>query len=1499
MINENTQFARTKESFVSVIPIKEERENFDNKITEKSPRNKAIKLCQSALCTTTNIPLSKKYKDKIVKGEKTREPYVGFSLLKEIRKRHKQKDSTEKNSDYEFAESLEQNPDINFKEINPFDNKFRENSQKLVCYCRKEDCQDCQSRTKLLASRSLIKNKSKRDKYRETNSNNYKVSKIPSRLSKLHGTIPHELNSNYGNYKQMQYLPIIHGIPPHVYPLTVPFRVTYEQVEPPIGMNTPISQQYQQNSINNQQTPLKQHIVATKNPSEIHEKLSTLIPKEEKRNNDFSTTMNYPDHEESDLNSEKEIDEDSFDANMLKCIELYGRKVCMLAAATACKSLNKNNNEKEVKVGSILNYYDTLTTEQSSTYDNNDKYYDYDDNIMTENGLDGDHISTELSTANYNKDYYDFSTSNVISETSNYVITDSYRTSNDDSLIKQSTTYYTSGEDYNDSKTPEYSTVDSTEISLLQTTQNSKEQNQLSTTLTSLLIDYDVTNESNTDSSPSTYDYNLSKDSTTNLINDSPYVQTTNIPEITDDQTNSQDVLSTKSYSNSIENSIPIDSIIGNTLNTDETTTEYNDDVLRREHSLFDKNQEDENNDPENKAALKDDTYDSSSFTSTEKSEQTTIDLFLKNTMSDDYPTDISNEYASPNVITSPIESSEIEEESTINDFTVSSTLPTTNELKLQTNNQQYLTSSEKTTTTEITIEKVTHGETNNPNEVESMKLSENFDTTLNPVTIIEDHSNIDNEISVLEKTSNDDVESTTHYLPFCDNKQLVNSIKTVINHFSSKDVNLEDLKDFNKTSDKVELSPEIVGIPRLRSLLSLTPIENVIIKKVKDHLSTNFGIPRNALHDEGASNVIRDTFRNTLNLLPNMQSELPPMTVEEHQFHSGHWTTNLVTLLPLTSSERKENHDISRRLRDHLKSLIYHPAIGLESAKHNTVQNIIIQTAKHQLENADDTKIDENTIRDILGSVLQDNETTYNYETTTEIVISTKDDNQLESFESTTDNLLTELYYEDFKTNKELSTTDVNEIQTNNYSNDIRDSYVSSTEFYGENVEEDQESRGESTPLFETTSTRNVANINEEIPGISKPEEQSNESSSNKEETNESEVLRLPQNSFVGVSNPRIGETTSASIGGSLQDKKKCPLCKIENNADTREIVTNFNKGVQTTIDYYGSTDASFERNPIVSKASKDDITNSSEKRESQEDVNERNDDDSTTYKNFIHRDSNSEENFTYENEMNKKQMNDIDNSERDLSELQNSEIYYVNENVKFPLEIKKLEDGSYVLLISKKICENVLQKNCPCYVPIEGNIRLIKRSTAEINNDNDYALNNQNNEISDPKSAIIKSRSSKQRILRSTIFNTKLDDLDDNNVEIVMLPVVAFAKTYNLRLNLDDMEKENDMPNQLKRINKIDKNNVDVRLKKKLLERSNEIIKDDDNVKETEYIYKDKNEERKKNNPVFQRMKFIKKMQKNREPFRQQRAIKQNSTKGTDVLKSLVNWLRTLFVE
>ncbi|XP_047371583.1 protein PFC0760c isoform X1 [Vespa velutina] len=1660
----NRRFARAKRSFIFLLPIEEEHENVNNEITEKTRQSKTMKRRKSALFTTTSIPLTKMYKNKAIKAEKSREPYVGFNFLNEIREK-RQKESTDKKNDVEL--SSEKNLSIESYETSyPSDKKYRENSKRLVCYCHKENCQDCQSKRKLLNSHLKDpKNKGKGDKYRKINSNDYKITEIPLRLSKLYEEIPYDLKSNYANSEKMQILPIIHGISPRVYPLTVPFRVTYEQTEPHVGMNTPVSQEYQQNSNKKQQTLLKQYILTTKNQSEILQKSNTSILKDNKRNNDFSTTMNYPEHEESDLNSMKEIDEDSSDANMLECIKLYGRKVCLLAAATACKYWNKNKDQKDENVGSIRNRYDT--TEQSSVYDINEDHYDstisdilidskennfddnliykkestenynennhdsttsnvlkdsmennFDDNLIykkqstenynednhdsttsnvlkdsmennfdhnliykkqstenynednhdsttsnvlkdsMENNFDDDLIYKKQSTENYNEDNHDSTTSNVILETSEYIITntDNYTTSTDDSFTKQSTTYYTSDEDI---KIREY--ANPTDMSILQATQNSQEQDQLSTTLlidsnvindieytTSTAItnninfnDSMVTNEDNNltdtilnddrthyithseldysdiqeitnsyftsqsydkfdengyNSDLFTYDHHLSKNNLTNLIDDSPNVEATNIPDVTNDRANSQNVLSIEINPDLIENQISINSTVENNLDDDKTITEDNNDSLRKENI---ENREDIKDDPKKKeSGLKYDTQNLSSFTSTTEQEQITIDSSLGYTKSsldyetnnvDVYSTDISNLCTLSIDINSPIGCTENEKKATINDYEIPVTISTTNEIKLQTSNQDLTTTEETTTTTttiEIATEKETHDKINDSivglsNEGEFVKLSEEFDTTLNPITFVADYTKTDNEINTLKNILKYDVESTTPNLSFYDNIQLVNSIKKIINNFNSNDRNLGDPKDFTKIADNVELSPEIVGIPNLRSLLSLTPVENVIIKKVKDHLSKITGIPKNALFDEESNNVIRQTLKNTLNLLPNMQSELPPMTVEEHQFQGGHWTTNLVTLLPLTSSERTKKQDISRRLQNHIKDLIYNPAIGLESVKQNAVQNIIIQATKHQMENANDMDIEEDTIRDILGNVLQDNsydsnqrktkinsenistmEDTRNYDETTTENISMKD-NRFETLKSTTDNSLANSYYDDFITDKEFPKMTINKIQPNDYSNDVRDSYILSTEFYEENLQKYQST--ESIYVYETTFTSNVANINEETLEMSQPETQSDQSNSNKVKANESEVLRLSQNSIVGVDNPKINETGSANEG-FLEEKEKRRLCKIENCTSEHEIVTKFNERVKTTkgVKSKGMEDASsFERNPIISKAPEvDDITSNFETNENIEDINENDDDNTKIYKNLNHQDYDSEEDVIYKEEAFKTKTNDIDNDKNNLWDLQNSELYYVGDNVKFPLEIKKLKDGSYILLISRKICENVLKNNCPCCVPLEGNVRLIKRSTEEISNDNNdnKTFDKKNNQYSEQRSKIMKSNPLRQRTPRSMILNKKLDDSDENNSEILTMPVIAFAKKYNLKLNLDDTEI--------------------------------------DDVKEAKNTYCDENDKIKRNNPIFQRMKFVKRMQNNYEPYRQQRAIKQNSNSSTEILKNVINWLRTLFV-
>ncbi|XP_035722721.1 protein PFC0760c-like [Vespa mandarinia] len=1555
----NRRFARDKRSFIFLLPIEEEHENVNNEITEKTRQSKTIKRRKSALYTTTSIPLTKKYKDKTVKAEKNKEPYVDFKFLNEIREK-RQKESTDKNNDVEL--SSEKNLSIESYETSyPSDKKYRENSKRLVCYCHKENCQDCQSKRKLLKSHLKDpNNKAKGDKYRKINSNDYKITEIPLRLSKLYEEIPYDLKSNYPNSEKIQILPIIHGISPRVYPLTVPFRVTYEQGEPHVGMNAPVSQEYQQNSNKKQQTLLKQYILATKNQSEILQKSNTSILNDNKRNNDFSTTMNYPEHEENDLNSMKEIDENSFDANMLECIKLYGRKVCLLAAATSCKYLNKNKDQKDENIGSIRNRYDT--TEQSSTYDINEDHYDstMSDILIDskENNFDDNLIYKKQSTENYNEDNHDSTTSNIILETSEYIITntDNYTTSTDDSFTKQSTTYYTSDEDI---KIQEYTTVNPTEMSILQATQNSQEQDQLSTTLlidsnvindieytTSTAItnninfnDSMVTNEDNNltdtilnddgthyithseldysdiqeitnsyftsqsydkfdengyNSDLFTYDHHLSKNNLTNLIDDSPNVEATNIPDVTNDRANSQNVLSTEINSDLIENQISINSTVENNLDDDKTITEDNNDSLRKENI---ENREDVKNNPKKKeSGLKYDTQNLSSFISTTEQEQITIDSSLGYTKSsldyktnnvDGYSTDISNLCTLSIDINSPIECTENEKKTTINDYEIPVTISTTNEIKLQTSNHDLSTTEEttvRTTTTEIATEKETRDKINDSivglsNEGGFVKLSEEFDTTLNPITFVADYTKTDKEVNILKNILKYDVESTTPNLSFYDDAQLANSIKTIINNFNSNDGNLGYPKDFTKIADNVELSPEIVGIPNLRSLLSLTPVENVIIKKVKDHLSKIIGLPKNALFDEESNNVIKQTLRNTLNRLPNMQSELPPMTVEEHQFQGGHWTTNLVTLLPLTSSERTKKQDISRRLQNHLKDLIYNPAIGLESAKKNAVQNIIIQAAKHQMENANDMDIEEDTIRDILGNFLQDNsydsnkrktkinsenistmEGTNNYdETTTENIF--MKDNRFETLESTTDNSLANSYYDDFITDKEFPKMTINKIQPSDYSNDVRDTY--STEFYEENLQKYQST--ESIYVYETTFTSNVANINEETLEMSQSETQLDQSNSNKVKANESEVLRLSQNSIVGVDNPKINETDSANEG-FLEEKEKRRLCKIENCTSTHENVTKFNKRVKTTKQNYrskGMEDASFERNPIISKAPEmDDITNNFETNENTEDINESDDDNAKTYKNLNHRDYDSEEDIIYKEEAFKTKTNDIDNDKNNLQDLQNSELYYIGDNVKFPLEIKKLKDDSYILLISRKICEDVLKKNCPCCVPLEGNVRLIKRSIEEISNDNNdnKTFDKKNNQYFEQRSTIMKSNPLRQRTPRSMILHKKLDDSDENNSEILTMPVMAFAKKYNLKLNLDDTEI--------------------------------------DDVREAKNTYCDENPKIKRNNPIFQRMKFVKRMQKNYEPYRQQRAIKQNSNNSTEILKNIINWLRTLFV-
>ncbi|KAK2575382.1 hypothetical protein KPH14_001047 [Odynerus spinipes] len=1228
---------------------------------------------------------------------------------------------------------------------------------------------------------------------------------------------------------------------------------------------------------------------------------------------------------------------------------------------------------------------------------------------------------------------------------------------------------------------------------------------------------------------PSAYDDHLPE----NPPSYDPKVGATNIPAITKDGDNSQEVLPTKSYLDFAKGRVPIDSTMKNNLDIDETTVQDDVGLLEKEQTNC-KNAESNIEDPGKEAALKSDKLDQNdSFLG----DTDHVDTWDRSTISFE--------------TTTPIELTENGEVATIDDYTVGETILTTtekNSLELRTPEDS--TAIEGTTTTAtkgisdenldpivgFPDESVFSEPTDPVTSVEN--FSQDFDTTSNPLT------DDDSEIGESEKdnaTSNNfEIDSTTPRLPFCDNTILVNSIRKVINNFTMDSSSPEDPYIGMGNANEEELSPEIREIPNLRTFLSLPVIENVIVKKVKHHLIKYAGVPENALAGTRPRDMIRNTLRNILGVLPKTQPELPPMTVIEHKFQNDQWTTNLVTLVPVEPSEETRDQNSLQRIHDHVKDLIYNPAIGLEAAKQNAVQNIIVQAVKHQMENTNDEEIGEDTIRDMVGSVLGDayepnqNEDeknnfensstmedttkgldyTNNYdETTTEIIFSTQENEKNDTNEFTdfhenfeqitigipvTNNLVdiepttasftessssedliksvqsssteisekdnessddpnlgeersrdyanrvqpeqvtitipvtnnsddiesttvsefssTEISEKDNESSddpnlgeersrdyanrvqpeqvtitipvtnnsddiesttvSEFSSTEISEknhdsncnpnlgeersrdyanrvqpeqvtitIPVTNNSDDIESTTVSefssteisekdnessdgpnlgeeqsdsfsnytqdnfsTTESYTTNIEDDHLT--ESMNGIETTSMEDVRNINEETTvGVSYEDRQqfAGTTEKNKGETNESEVLRLPQNSFVGAGNTGIGESSSANQGQSSLGKEKCRLCKIESCTSTHEIVTKVHKRVKTTTKkYYGAKEnVASEENPIVSSKHQEEDRStvvSSEEKENRDVKRSNNGDDdvSTTCENLSDekfRDSESDEDIVYKEKISRKKTNDDEND--DFSDLQNSELYYVGDNVKLPLEIKKLKDGSYALSISKSICENVLKKKCPCCVPLEGNVRSVRR-TPKINDNTDRVSNGR-------KSMTFPSKPWRQRPRRSAVPN-KTSNWDNsvvkNELETMTMPVVTFAKKYNLRLNLDDLEIGNRISDQSKRIDEIDKDNIDIGSRKRLIERPNEITRDENKFEERNDIYRNDDDrvekiERDMDNPIFQRMKFVNKMQKNPELYRHQRAIEESPNGKTEIIKNLLNWFRMLILD
>lgn len=162
------------------------------------------------------------------------------------------------------------------------------------------------------------------------------------------------------------------------------------------------------------------------------------------------------------------------------------------------------------------------------------------------------------------------------------------------------------------------------------------------------------------------------------------------------------------------------------------------------------------------------------------------------------------------------------------------------------------------------------------------------------------------------------------------------------------------------------------------------------------------------------------------------------------------------------------------------------------------------------------------------------------------------------------------------------------------------------------------------------------------------------------------------------------------------------------------------------------------------------------------------------------------------------------------DISELQKSQLYYTSDGMKLPLEIKRLEDGSYALSISKNICEQILTRKCPCCVPLQGYVvqslknhqqedmhAMTLTTTEKKDKENTYVNNNKKDYQSvQPFNTMVTSMITRRNALKTQKSKEEEEEKKINAAHLwkqndnltIILPVVDFAKKYNLSLDYNE---------------------------------------------------------------------------------------------------------------
>ncbi|KAK9309777.1 hypothetical protein QLX08_000751 [Tetragonisca angustula] len=572
-----------------------------------------------------------------------------------------------------------------------------------------------------------------------------------------------------------------------------------------------------------------------------------------------------------------------------------------------------------------------------------------------------------------------------------------------------------------------------------------------------------------------------------------------------------------------------------------------------------------------------------------------------------------------------------------------------------------------------------------------------------------EDDPSIDPTLA-LSKIDDDDNRATndpSSRLPFCDNTLLQKSIKTAINNFATADpfeMNENANEETVGAAKGEDLLPEVVQVPNLKGILSMPAIERTLLDKIKNLLSKATGMGRENFDSDWATNVIKDNLRHTLAAAPGSKTELPPMTVEEHQFKNGKWVTNMVTLEP-TNEEDRTQTDVER-MQSHVRNLLRDPTVGLQAAKSPIVQNMIAQSVRHIFK-PKNAATDEN-IDSIIQSTLND-----------ELNMMEMENDEI----PTTENI------------SESTTFDVSDIDMNKLL-DIAKSEAG----VGEN--EDSQLPPSESSTYEKDE-ENVKNQQTLSPAMDSSdggivgEAMNFGAKANQDTVESSEQNQTPDNTKELETEP-IEPSGMWNVAATLRVKDESSTTKIEDYA---------------SVEYDSPTINSAENVGATNMEETENVGRSME----QEDKS------STPYTD----DATSAEDFTYLGKIAMKNRNNAD----DVQSLQNSELFYVGDGVKLPLEIRKLNDGSYALSISKKVCEQLLNKECPCCVPREGNvIRTVRRNLETKNADG---------------------RISKRESVKSILLNEgeRCNPADDS-LQIFSMPVETFARRYNLSLNLEKVQ-------------------------------------------------------------------------------------------------------------